>query len=98
MTITDSEYATLCEELFSQLEDFLDNLDEDLDYESNGDICEITLHDNHKLIINRQPPVQEIWLAAKSGGYHFAYRNQQWIDTRDGADFFTRLKNCLDKT
>ncbi len=95
MSFSEAEYATLCEDLFTRLEDFLDEQENDLDYESNGDICEITLADSSKLIINRQPPVQEIWLAAKSGGYHFAYRDNQWSDTRDGMDFFTRLTICL---
>ena len=88
-------YAKLCDELFSRLEELLDELEESADYESNGSICEITLASGNTLVINRQPANEEIWLAAKSGGYHFRYVDGAWLDTRDGAEFFARLDECL---
>ena len=91
----DSAYAELCEAFFADLEDFLDRQEGDLDYENNGDICEVTTEGGTKLVINRQPPVKEIWLAAKSGGYHFKHDGDNWIDTRDGTEFFIRLAGCL---
>ena len=91
----DQAYASLCEALFEQVEDILDGLDDDVDYESNGDICEVTTADGSKIVINRQPPVKEIWLAAKSGGYHFKHDGDRWVDTRGGTEFFARLESCL---
>ena len=93
--MSQQSYPELCEELFAQIEGLLDGITEDIDYESNGAICEVTLTDGSKLVINRQPPVEEIWLAAKSGGYHFRYEAGQWVDTRDGTNFFDRLNTCL---
>lgn len=88
-------YAELCDELFAAIENFLDDQDHDLDYESNGNICEITMPNGTQLVINRQPPMEEIWLAAKSGGYHFRYVDGSWHDTRDHTEFFARLTECL---
>ena len=90
----DSDYATLCERFFEELEERLDERD-DIDYESNGDICEVTLADGSVLVVNRQPPLREIWLATKGGGYHFRHEGGRWLDTRDGAEFFDRLGECL---
>lgn len=91
----DSSYAQLCEDFFAGLEDYLDGLEDSVDYESNGDICEITTEAGAKIVINRQPPVREIWLAAKSGGYHFKHDGDRWLDTREGTEFFERLGRCL---
>lgn len=90
----DSTYDRLCVELFEELEERLEEHDVG-DYENNGDICEITLASGAKLIVNRQPPVKEIWLAAPSGGYHFRHQDGKWTDTRDGTEFFLRLTQCL---
>ena len=93
--MSENSYNENCEAFFAKLEDYLDNLEDDIDYESNGEICEITLASGVKLIVNRQPPVEEIWLAAKSGGYHFRFNEGNWFDTRDNTEFFARLQICL---
>lgn len=90
-----SNYRELCDELFSYLEDYLDNLDDDIDYESNSDICEITLVNGSKVIINRQPPNEEIWLATREGGFHYRHDGSEWVDTRDGSKLLDRLTNTL---
>jgi CyaY protein len=43
-----------------------------------------------------QPPLHELWLAARSGGFHFRYGGEdRWLDTRSGEDFFAVLSTCL---
>lgn len=88
-------YPQLCEDFFARLEEHLDEHDTELDYESNGSICDITLANGTQLIVNRQPPVEEIWLAAKSGGFHFRHQAGNWCDTRNGTEFFVCLDNCI---
>ena len=85
----------MCDDLFAWLEEFLEQHDSSPDYESNGEICEITAADGSQIIINRQPASQEIWLAARSGGFHFRHDGQDWIDTRDGKQLRKRLEECL---
>ncbi|MBP6242258.1 MAG: iron donor protein CyaY, partial [Hydromonas sp.] len=46
-------------------------------------------------IINQQTPMQEVWLASRSGGYHFKWNGATWVNTRDGADFWEFLRLAL---
>ncbi|HET6789605.1 MAG TPA: iron donor protein CyaY [Aquabacterium sp.] len=67
----------------------------DIDSARSGGMLTLTLPDRSQLIINTQPPLHELWLAARSGGYHFKYAGEQrWLDTRTGEDFFTVLSAC----
>ncbi len=95
MAFVAAPYADLCEQLFARVEELLDERDDDVDYESNGEICEITLADGSQIVINRQPANEEIWLAAKSGGFHFRHDGNAWVDTRGAKPFFERLAECL---
>ena len=89
------DYARLCDEFFAWLEEFLDEHASEPDYESNGQICEITCTDGSQIVINRQPANREIWLAARSGGFHFRHDGRDWIDTRDGRSIGERLGECI---
>jgi len=40
--------------------------------------------DGSQIIINRQEPMQEIWLASKSGGFHFALKDGEWTCSKTG--------------
>ena len=67
----------------------------DIDTHRSGGLLELELPDRSKVVINKQPPLQEIWLAARNGGFHFRFLEGAWRDTRDGADFYTRLSEHL---
>ena len=60
-----------------------------------GAIVEIENDDGQKIIINQQTPMQEVWLASRSGGYHFKWNGATWVNTRDGADFWEFLRLAL---
>jgi CyaY protein len=67
----------------------------DIDSARSGGMLTLTLPDRSQLIINTQPPLHELWLAARSGGYHFKYAgDQRWLDTRTGEDFLSVLSQC----
>ncbi len=70
--------------VFDRIVDTLDASDVDCDIELNAGVLEITCADRSKIIVNRHAPNQEIWVAAKSGGFHFKWRDEEWIDTRSG--------------
>ena len=50
---------------------------------------------DEQIIVNRHTPNQELWIAAKSGGYHFAEQGGRWLATRDGREFFAVLSEAL---
>lgn len=81
------------------LERLLEDESVDLDYEIKpGGIIEITAGDDSRIIVNRHAAAREIWVAAKSGGFHFrppVEAGGPWLGTRDGADLVTVLTRCL---
>jgi CyaY protein len=60
-----------------------------------GGILEIETPDGAKIIVNRHRAAREIWVAARSGGFHFRWDGGAWRDTRDGAELFASLSRLL---
>lgn len=85
----ESEFNELADAVFERIEAALD--DTDIDYDSNGTVLEMEFADGSKLIVNRHVPNREIWLAAKSGGFHYAFTDGRWFSQRDGSELFARL-------
>ena len=96
--LSDYEYRHLSGETLARIEGTIDRWLQsdviDIDAQRTGGLLELTLPDGSKLIVNTQPPLQELWLAARSGGFHFRYVDGAWRDTRDGVEFFSRLSEA----
>ena len=77
----------------SEFNQRVDDTGANVDYETAGGILTLIFEDNSKIIINRQTPVQQIWVAAKSGGFHFDYDDTQdrWCKDSDGQELFAAL-------
>lgn len=56
-----------------------------------GGMITLTFENRSQIIMNLQKPLHEVWLAARSGGYHFKFDGQQWVDTKGQGEFFERL-------
>lgn len=93
-----ADYAALTSAVLSSVEATTDRWLEDgvidIDSHRTGGLLELTLPNHSKLIVNTQPPLQELWLAAKSGGFHFKWVDAKWRDTKDGREFFDVLSIC----
>ncbi len=63
----------------------------DIDTHRTGGLLELAFPNGSKIVINTQPPLQEMWLAARSGGYHYQWDGQAWRDTRDGHELLEML-------
>ena len=68
-----------------------DATDADVDNQRTGGMITLTFADRSQIIINLQKPLQEIWLAARSGGFHYRLSEGQWTDTKDGSELFACL-------
>ena len=86
--MTDHEYHELAEALMLMIEEQIDEFDADLDYESASGILEIIFADKSKIVINKQAPLHQIWVATKFNGHHFELHDDKWIDNRSGAEFW----------
>lgn len=93
--MTDLEYQDLAESALKAIETACDRLndesDVDIDNQRSGGMITLVFANRSQIIINLQKPLQEIWMAAKAGGFHYKYSNGQWTDTKDSSEFFTAL-------
>ena len=96
--MTDLEYLNHAEGALRAVEMACDRIndetDADLDNQRTGAMVTLSFSDRSQIVINLQKPLQEIWMAAKSGGYHYRFDGQRWIDTKDSAEFFSVLSRC----
>lgn len=91
--MTETEFLQHSDQLFAHIENELDNYD--FDCLMSGNVLTIEAEDGTQIIVNRHTPNQELWIAAKSGGYHFAWRDHAWLATRDDSEFFAVLNQAL---
>lgn len=96
--MTESEFLAVAEAVLnaieSRIEQAAEAADVDVECSRSGNVLEIEFIDqNSKIIVNTQAPMQEIWVAARSGGFHYRMKDQQWLDTRDGSELFAALSS-----
>lgn len=87
--MTESEFETLADAALQALERAIEASLPDADLQAKGSgLLEIEFGNGTKMVINRHGPAREIWVAARSGGYHFRHDGQHWRDSRDGGELF----------
>jgi CyaY protein len=98
--MTESEFLALAERTLGTIESALERAsdDSDLDIECSrsGNVLEIEFVSNgSKIIVNSQTPMREIWVAAKSGGFHYKREGGRWVNTRDQSELFASLSKMV---
>ncbi|MGA7949258.1 MAG: iron donor protein CyaY [Thiobacillaceae bacterium] len=90
----DKEFASLAQAALIRIQSGLENAG--LDFETPGDgILKIDFDDGSKMVINRHGAAQEVWVAARSGGFHFRPTDGSWKDSRDGEDLYVKLAKLI---
>ncbi len=90
--MTETEYTQLADDTLRKLEQAIEQANGDFDYElSEGGILEIEFANDSVIVVNKQAAAQEIWVAAKSGGFHFRWDGSVWRDTRSNEELFAAL-------
>lgn len=94
--MTESEFLDLAEATLDRIESALEQAaaldDIDVECTRSGNVLEIEFVDNgSRIIVNSQTPMKEMWIAAKSGGFHYRREGDRWIDTRDGSEMYDAL-------
>ena len=94
--MTETEFLDLADLTLKQIEEAFDRLNDedviDVECKRSGNVLEIEFIDNgSKIIVNSQAPLQEMWVAARSGGYHYKRVGDEWRNTRDDSEFFASL-------
>lgn len=86
----ETEFNRLADTMLKRIEDALDAQELDLEVKPGG-VIEVEFDDGSKIIINRHTAAREIWVAARSGGFHFRHDHGRWLGTRDGAELMEAL-------
>jgi iron-sulfur cluster assembly protein CyaY len=89
--MTESEFNELADAVFAHIQQVIDASGTDIECSINGPVLELEFDDDSKIIINRHAPNREIWLAARTGGFHYAFEDGKWLSRRDGSELFGRL-------
>ena len=94
--MTPNEFDRLADSMLERIATAIDESGADCDYESKGSgVLEIEFADASRIVVNRHSAAQEIWVAAKSGGYHFRFDGSTWVDTRDGRELLEALSGLM---
>lgn len=90
--MNETEFHQLVDSQMQIIEEAIDDSGADIDFETSGNVMTLEFDDGSQIIINRQEPMKEIWLASKSGGFHFQWKAQQWICSKTGIELFEMVK------
>lgn len=97
--LTESEFLVLAgkalDRLEADIETAADAADADVEINRTGNVMELEFEDGSKIIVNSQAPMQELWVAAKAGGFHFRHDGAKWMDTRSGAELYAALSTYM---
>lgn len=82
--MNDTEFNTLVDATLLAVEDAVEALDLDIDLETAGGILTLTFANGSKVIVNRQGATREVWVAARSGGFHCGRQGDAWVCNTTG--------------
>ena len=92
-------YRAAAEALLRRVEEQCDALNDsgdlDLDNRRAGGVLTLTFADGGEIVINLQPPLEEVWLADLAGGSHYALKGDEWRDTKTGGLFWEALSEKI---
>ena len=92
--MNESEFEALAGAALEKIERALEQIEADFEAKEGG-VLEIEFDDGSKIIVNRHGAAREIWVAARSGGFHFRWDGAAWRDTRDGSELFAALSRLV---
>lgn len=95
MGMSESEFLCSAERTLAAIESSVETCDADIEATRSGNVLTLELADGSKIIVNTQAPMRQIWVAARSGGYHYEWRDGAWCDTRDGSELFAALSRFV---
>ncbi|MCW8163422.1 iron donor protein CyaY [Verminephrobacter aporrectodeae subsp. tuberculatae] len=93
--MTDLEFMDRAEKLLLAVERCCDCINEtsdaDVDSQRSGGMLTLTFPDRSQIVVNLQKPLHEVWMAARSGGYHYRFDGDAWQDSKGAGEFFACL-------
>lgn len=93
--MSESEFLEAAEATLAAVERAVDAAGTDIEASRAGNVLTLELADGSRVIINSQGPMQQMWVAGRSGAFHYARSGDRWLDTRDGSELFESLSRLL---
>jgi CyaY protein len=93
--MNETEFSALAEATLDAIESAVEATGADIEAARTGNVLTLELGDGSKVVVNSQAPMRQIWVAARSGGFHYARQDGLWRDTRDGGELFAALSRIL---
>jgi CyaY protein len=93
--MTETEFNQLVDDTLTRIEDAIEASGAEIEFEIASGILTLEFEDGSKIIINRQGASRELWVAARSGGFHYRWVDGAWRDTRDGSELFASLTKSV---
>ena len=86
MSLTETRFHDLVDATQQALEDIFDESGLDVDLENSAGVLTVKFENGSQLIFSRQEPLRQLWLAARSGGFHFDYDEEEKRWSHDTSD------------
>ena len=94
--MTPSEFDSLADAMLERIARAVEESRADCDCEPKGSgVLELEFADGTRIVVNRHSAARQIWVAARSGGYHFRWNGSDWVDTREGGELLAALSKLV---
>lgn len=95
--MNDSEFHQMVDNHLMAIEEALDEAMVDFDYETSAGVLKLAFSDKSQIIINRQEPLHQIWVATKFDGHHFELVEGKWVDNRTGEELLQLVASSIER-
>jgi CyaY protein len=92
--MNESEFQEIAEQTIEDMQDAVDDCGADIDYDEIGGVLTLEFANGSKIIFSKQGAMNQLWMAAKSGGFHFDYNesSEQWLcDSGNNEELYKML-------
>jgi iron-sulfur cluster assembly protein CyaY len=93
--MNESEFDKKATDTLLRIEQAVEESGADIEFEGAGGILTLEFENGSKIIINKQAAARQIWVAAKSGGFHYGFINGKWINDQGGGELMSELSRFI---
>lgn len=91
--MNEADYHKTAGETLLAIESAVEHCGADIDFEMSNDILTLEFANGSKIIVNKQGAARQLWVAARSGGFHYNFdpATEGWRNDQTGAELFAEL-------
>ena len=92
--MNESEFQEIADQTIEDIQNAIDNSGADIDYDDIGGVLTLEFDNGSKIIFSKQGAMNQLWMAAKSGGFHFDFNvdTQLWLcDIGENEELYAML-------